>query len=123
MTGLVLLTVIATVLSGNHRVLPVMCNVAAEPGVDGYVYLRAGPVHLRPEWCEALLARSEDEVGGYAALVLGHEVGHFVLNTRDEMRAECWGLRHVKLVARLLGWDPVRTFRDAAYRSFCGVKP
>lgn len=114
----VLLTVIATVLSGNDRVLPVVCDVRGEPGVDGYVFLSTGPVHLRPEWCEAL-AGSEDSAGAYAALTLGHEVGHFVLNTRDEMRAECWGLRHVRQIARLLHWDAGRTFRDARYLSFC----
>ncbi len=73
-------------------------------------------VHLRPEWCAALL---QPETDGYAALVLGHELGHVVLRTRDEMKAECWGLRHVPQIARLLGWNVAQTIAEARYESFC----
>ena len=115
---LALLMTIASMLTGTS--LPVQCNVGAEPGVDAYVYLNTGPVHISHEWCSALHQPRETKKGAQAALIFAHELGHFKLNTWDEGRAECWGLNHVGLIARQLGWDPVKTRKDAKYWTFCG---
>jgi hypothetical protein len=114
----ILLMVVATVLGGNGRTLHVQCNVRGDPGVDGYIQLGTGPIHIRPEWCKALEA-PETRDSAYAALVLGHELGHYALNTTNEEQAECWGLRHVPAIAAIIGWDPRRTLRDAQWWTFC----
>lgn len=116
-----MLVVVATLAGGNGRTIGVECNVRAEPGVEGYAYLETGVVHLRPEWCAALRRPTVGQDGGYAALVLGHEVGHVALQSRDEEKVECWGLRRVPLIARLLGWDVRRALAEARYRTFCGA--
>lgn len=120
MTLLALLAVVASTLAGHP--LTVECNVRQDPGVDGYVYLETGPIHLRPEHCVGLSMPEETRKHAYSALVLAHEIGHFVLNTYNEMKAECWGFNHIGEIAKLLGWDPVKTRRDARWWTFCGAK-
>ena len=75
----------------------------------GTTFVDIGRIELAPDVCTAF--RFPRQVAKWSdayvyALVFAHELGHALLRTYDETRAECYGLAHYVQVGRLLGMPP-----------------
>ena len=68
----------------------------------GWSFPEARQVFLGPRVCTLL---NQPTRPGYAEAVqvFAHELGHVALQTRNELRVECYSLRHARAVARALG--------------------
>jgi hypothetical protein len=80
-----------TILLGHQVALEV------RPFPIASVDLRTGVVYLHADVARAALSGSP-----CAARVVAHELGHLAIGS-DEQAADDWGMRHYRMVARLLG--------------------
>ncbi len=62
-----------------------------------------GRVLLRGEICALALTGGADPRRAWAVEVIAHELGHASLHTRDECRAETYGMAHWQPLAKALG--------------------